>query len=87
MLYTTTTPLSPTLTHTLSRNSTLESQHTLPPIYTVSRSEIILGTSMGLLYVLEGDTGTVKRFFPLQFHEIQVKFVIRHLFLLQQALV
>jgi hypothetical protein len=44
---------------------------------------------MGLLYVLEGDSGSVKRFFPLQFHEIQVKFVIYHLFLLllQQALV
>ena len=37
------------------------------------RSEIVLGTSMGLLYLLDGDNGFVKRFFPLQFHEIQVR--------------
>ena len=28
---------------------------------------------MGLLYLLDGDNGFVKRFFPLQFHEIQVR--------------
>ncbi len=30
------------------------------------RSEVIIGTGLGLLYVLDGDTGFVKRFFPMQ---------------------
>ncbi len=34
-------------------------------------SEVIIGTSLGLLYVLDGDTGFVRRHFPMQFHEIQ----------------
>ena len=32
---------------------------------------MIIGTSLGLLYVLDGETGFVRRFFPMQFHEIQ----------------
>ena len=32
---------------------------------------MIVGTSLGLLYVLDGETGFVRRFFPMQFHEIQ----------------
>lgn len=35
------------------------------------RSEIIFGTSLGLLYVLDGESGFVRRYFPMQFHEIQ----------------
>ncbi|CAM9105375.1 unnamed protein product, partial [Ectocarpus fasciculatus] len=35
------------------------------------RSEIIFGTSLGLLYVLDGESGFVRRFFPMQFNEIQ----------------
>lgn len=37
----------------------------------ISRLEILIGTSMGLLYLLDGETGFVRRYFPLQFHEIQ----------------
>ena len=35
------------------------------------RMEVIFGTSLGLLYVLDGESGFVRRFFPMQFHEIQ----------------
>lgn len=35
------------------------------------RSEIIFGTSLGLLYVVDGESGFVRRYFPMQFHEIQ----------------
>lgn len=35
------------------------------------RVEVIVGTSMGLLYVLDGDTGFVRRHFPMQFYEIE----------------
>ena len=35
------------------------------------RSEVIIGTSLGLLYLLDGESGFVRRFFPMQFHEIQ----------------
>ena len=33
--------------------------------------EVIVGTSLGLLYVLDGQTGFVWRYFPMQFHQIQ----------------
>lgn len=39
-------------------------------------SEVIIGTSLGLLYVLDGDTGFTKRFFPMQFHEIQAQVAV-----------
>ena len=39
------------------------------------RSEVIVGTSMGLLYVLDGETGFTRRFFPMQFHQIQCQVV------------
>lgn len=35
------------------------------------RSEVIVGTALGLLYVLDGDSGFVRRYFPMQFHSIQ----------------
>jgi hypothetical protein len=35
------------------------------------RSEIVFGTSLGLLYVIDGESGFVRRYFPMQFHEIQ----------------
>jgi hypothetical protein len=35
------------------------------------RYEVVIGTSLGLLYVLDGDTGTARRHFPMQFNEIQ----------------
>ena len=41
-----------------------------------SRFEVILGTSLGLLYVVDVDTGFVKRFFPMQFHEIQAQIAV-----------
>jgi hypothetical protein len=37
---------------------------------------VVLGTSLGLLYVLDGDSGFVKRFFPMQFHEIQAQVAV-----------
>ena len=37
------------------------------------RSEVIIGTSLGLLYVLDGETGFARRHFPIQFHEIQAQ--------------
>ena len=37
------------------------------------RQEVIIGTSMGLLYVLDGQTGFVRRFFPMQFHQIEAQ--------------
>merc|ERR1711871_1182924 len=35
------------------------------------RMEVIVGTSLGLLYVMDGETGYVRRYFPMQFHAIQ----------------
>ena len=35
---------------------------------------------MGLLYVLDGDTGFVRRYFPMQFHDIQAQIVVADLF-------
>jgi hypothetical protein len=35
------------------------------------RQEIIFGTSLGLLYVIDGENGFTHRYFPMQFHEIQ----------------
>ena len=40
------------------------------------RSEVIIGTSLGLLYVLDGDTGFTRRFFPMQFHEIEAQVAV-----------
>lgn len=39
----------------------------------VCRKEVIVGTSMGLLYVMDGESGFVRRFFPMQFHSIQAQ--------------
>ena len=35
------------------------------------RNEVIIGTSLGLLYVLDSETGFARRYFPMQFHSIQ----------------
>jgi hypothetical protein len=43
------------------------------------RSEVILGTSLGLLYVLDGETGFVRRFFPMQFHKIEAQIAVADL--------
>ena len=40
------------------------------------RNEVIIGTSLGLLYVLDGETGFARRFFPMQFHSIQATVAI-----------
>jgi len=40
------------------------------------RYEVLIGTSIGLLYVLDGDTGFIRRYFPLQFHEIQAQIAV-----------
>jgi hypothetical protein len=38
--------------------------------------EVIMGTSLGLLYVMDGESGFVRRFFPLQFHSIQAQVAV-----------
>jgi hypothetical protein len=35
------------------------------------RMEVIVGTSLGMLYVIDGESGFVRHNFPLQFHSIQ----------------
>lgn len=35
------------------------------------RKEVIVGTALGLLYVMDGESGFVRRFFPMQFNSIQ----------------
>ena len=40
------------------------------------RYEVLIGTSLGLLYLLDGDTGFVRRYFPMQFHEIQAQIAV-----------
>jgi hypothetical protein len=40
------------------------------------RSEVIIGTSLGLLYVLDGETGFVRRYFPMQFHQIEAQVAV-----------
>jgi hypothetical protein len=40
------------------------------------RKEVIIGTSLGLLYVLDGDSGFTRRFFPMQFHQIQSQIAV-----------
>ncbi len=37
------------------------------------RFEIIVGTSLGLLYLLDGESGFVRRYFPMQFNAIEVR--------------
>jgi hypothetical protein len=34
---------------------------------------VIVGTALGLLYVMDGESGFVRRFFPMQFHSIQAQ--------------
>ncbi len=41
------------------------------------RSEVIIGTDLGLLYVLDGETGFVRRYFPMQFHRIEAQIAVR----------
>lgn len=43
------------------------------------RYEILIGTSLGLLYLLDGDTGFVRRHFPMQFHAIEAQVVVADL--------
>jgi hypothetical protein len=40
------------------------------------RAEVLIGTSLGLLYMMDGETGFVKRYFPMQFHEIQSQIAV-----------
>lgn len=40
------------------------------------RNEIVVGTALGLLYLLDGESGFTKRFFPLQFHSIQAQVAV-----------
>jgi len=37
---------------------------------------VLIGTSLGLLYVLDGETGFVRRNFPMQFHIIEAQIVV-----------
>lgn len=43
------------------------------------RSEVVVGTAMGLLYVLDGDTGFVRRHFPMQFGPIECQMAVADL--------
>jgi hypothetical protein len=43
------------------------------------RLEIIVGTSAGMLYVIDGQSGFVRRFFPMQFHSIQAQVAVADL--------
>jgi len=43
------------------------------------RYEVLIGTSLGLLYVLDGETGFARRHFPMQFHEIQAQIAVADL--------
>ncbi len=40
------------------------------------RLEIIVGTSVGMLYVLDGQSGLTRRFFPIQFHSIHAQVAV-----------
>ena len=40
------------------------------------RLEVIVGTSMGLLYVVDGESGFVRRFFPMQFASITAQIAV-----------
>ena len=44
------------------------------------RSEVIVGTSLGLLYVLDARSGFVLRGFPVQFGEIQSQVAVSDAF-------
>eukprot|EP01038_Epipyxis_sp_PR26KG_P005673 gene5673-7830_t len=44
------------------------------------RFEVIIGTSLGLLYLMDGDSGFVRRFFPMQFHSIQAQIVVGNVY-------
>jgi len=45
-------------------------------LFCPSRNEVVVGTSLGLLYLLDGESGFTKRFFPLQFHSIQAQVAV-----------
>jgi hypothetical protein len=45
-------------------------------VYFIRRLEVIVGTSVGMLYVLDGHSGFAKRFFPMQFHSIQAQVAV-----------
>ena len=38
--------------------------------------EIVVGSSLGLLYILDGESGFVRRYFPMQFHSIQAQVAV-----------
>lgn len=38
--------------------------------------EVIVGTSVGMLYVFDGHSGFTRRFFPMQFHSIQAQIAV-----------
>jgi hypothetical protein len=59
--------------------ATIYSTPTVADLNGDGRSEVIIGTSMGLLYVLDGDTGFVNRFFPMQFNQITAQVAVADL--------
>jgi hypothetical protein len=53
--------------------------HSAPTIVDLdgdNRFEILIGTSLGLLYLLDGDTGFIRNHFPMQFHAIEAQIVV-----------
>jgi hypothetical protein len=59
--------------------ATIYSTPTVADLNGDGRSEVIIGTSLGLLYVLDGDTGFVNRFFPMQFNQITAQVAVADL--------
>ena len=57
-------------------NALIYASPTVADIDGDGRKEIIIGTSLGLLYVLDGDSGFTRRFFPMQFHQIQAQVAV-----------
>lgn len=52
------------------------SQPTIVDLDMDGRNEVIIGTSVGMLYVLDGDSGFVKHNFPVQFHSIHAQVTV-----------
>lgn len=57
-------------------NALIYSSPTIADLDGDGRKEVIIGTSLGLLYVLDGDSGFTRRFFPMQFHQIQAQVAV-----------
>lgn len=57
-------------------NAMIHATPTVADLEGDGRHEVIIGTNLGLLYVLDGDSGYSRRFFPMQFHQIQAQVAV-----------